>query len=138
MTDGRKSRAPREELVKNERRRRMDSKVGGKLAIPQSIKDKHPDMQFRWALDGSQRMQELTKDDDYDVVPEHKTISAGKVGDDRGKNHILLMKKKSYWLEDQANMMKRIDDIEDSQINDKPDVNQAIGQGADMYAEGRT
>ena len=116
-----------------ERRRRQGGTQQAKLAISQSIKDAHPNMEFRWARDDEGRMEQLTQNDDWDLVPNVKPIHAGINKAKQAINHHLVMKPTKFMEQDNAEKMARIDDMEKAALA-KPDSKSAIAEGSDTYA----
>lgn len=132
VTPQRPGRPKRAEVTQTERRRRTGGTTH-KLAIPQSVKDQYPDMEFRWGRDDAGRIQQLTQNDDWDKVPNVEPIHGGQGSDGRGMKMHLLMKPKKFMAEDRAERDKRLKDIEQAQLA-RPDAKTATAVGADMYS----
>lgn len=128
----RPGRPKRDEVTKTERRRRTGGTTA-KLAIPESIKKAYPDMEFRWGRDDEGRIQQLTQNDDWDVVPDVAPIHAGTGRAGGAMQQHLLMKPKTFMDEDRAEKMARIDGTVQAQLA-RPDAATAAEQGADFYS----
>lgn len=128
----RQGRPKRAEVTTTERRRR----VGGtthKLAIPESIKQAHPGMEFRWGRDDGGRMDQLTKSDDWDHVPDVEPIHGGRGETGRSLKMHLLMKPVKFMEQDRAEKEARLVKIEKDQLV-HPDAKTATESGAEMYS----
>ena len=116
----------RVEAVRNERRRRkgMGLESAMKLTIPEDAKD--PDYEYRWAEGSPQRITQLTKYDDYDVVTSEQIASDSRQNglgvtperhggvDEQGNAYsmVLLRKRKDFYEEDQKEKQARVDERE--------------------------
>lgn len=104
----------RQEEVAQERRRRqpgtLDRGAQLKLQVPQSVRDKFPNSDFRFINDVGTRMHDKTVADDWSKVDESlsKPIPVGT--DDRGQPIIayLCEKPKAYIEEDRKEALKGI------------------------------
>lgn len=128
----RPGRPKREETTQTERRRRKGGNQS-KLAIPESAKSKHPDMEFRWARDDGGRMERLTINDDWDKVPGVEPIHGGKGEAGSAQKMHLLMKPKAFMVEDRAEKEARLKANEQAQLS-RPDAKTATDTGAEMYS----
>jgi len=128
----RPGRPKREDVTQSERRRRKGGSVE-KLAIPNEVKDAHPDMEFRWARDDGGRIYQLTHNDDWDTVPGVAPIHGGKGSDGKGMNLQLLMKPRAFMREDQKEKMKLLDQRDKEQLG-RPDAARAAEQGLEHYS----
>jgi hypothetical protein len=129
----RPGRPRREEATRTERRRRKGSGIAPKLEIPAAVIKAHPDMEFRYGRDDEGRIQQLTQNDDWDIVPDVAPLHAGTSRAGQPMKTHLLMKPKRFMDEDRAEKMARIDDTVNAQLT-RPEAAQAAEQGADMYA----
>jgi len=129
----RPGRPKREEKTAVERRRRKTAGGMHKLAIPDHIKEKHPDMEFRWGRDDEGRMQQLTQNDDWDSVPGVDPIHAGTGSGGKAIKHHLLMKPKEFMEQDRAEKLRKLDELERHQLR-HPDAKQATDAGAEIYS----
>lgn len=128
----RPGRPKREEVTQTERRRRKGG-IAGKLDIPESVKARFPNMEFRWARDEGGRMQQLTVNDDWDKVPDVTEIHGGKGESGTSMKMHLLMKPKAFMDEDRAEKVARNRALEQAQLS-RPEARQAVEQGAEMYS----
>lgn len=128
----RPGRPTRGEVTQTERRRRKGGTID-KLAIPQSVKDAHPDMEFRWARDDGGRIQQLTISDDWDKVPGVDPIHGGKSEAGTAMKLHLLMKPKSFMDQDRAEKLARNEATVKQQLA-RPEAPQAVEQGAELYS----
>lgn len=115
-----RSRAPRSEEMRTERRRRhSDGSVAGlKLHVPESMKD--PNFVYRWVNDRQGRVDQLTKQDDYDIVSttdasqltsaSEGTVMRRTVDKFTGEGAVLLRKPKEYYEADQREKQKPLDE----------------------------
>lgn len=124
---------PKKSEVTETRRRRRKGGTTHKLKIPQEIIAKHPDMEFRWARDEGGRIDQLTKDDDWDSVPNVAPIHGGESRGGQAMNLHLLMKPKKFMAEDRAEKEEALKAMEQSKLS-VPDAKTATETGADMYA----
>lgn len=129
----RPGRPKREEATSTERRRRQSGQATHKLAIPEAVKAAHPDMEFRWGRDDEGRIQQLTQNDDWDMVPNVDPIHAGKGTAGTGIKMHLLMKPRKFLEEDRAEKMARLDE-QDRGMLAKPEKEAAKAAGLDSYA----
>ncbi len=121
------------EVAKTERRRRKGGVKQSTLTISKAIKEKHPDMEFRWARDDGGRMEQLTVNDDWDIVPDVKPIHAGINGANKAIDHHLVMKPLEFIKQDNAEKMQRLDDLEKAALAN-PEKATAIAEGSDTYS----
>lgn len=128
---GRPGRPKRAEVTENERRRRKGAATH-KLAIPDAVKDAHPNMEFRWGRDLGGRMQQLTQSDDWDKVPEVEPIHGGTGEAGTGYKLHLLMKPKAFLEEDRREKLAMLDAREKEALS-RPDAKTAIEAGLDSY-----
>lgn len=128
----RQGRPKREEQTQAERRRRKGGTTD-KLAIPQSVKNKHPDMEFRWGRDDGGRMQQLTINDDWDKVPGVEPIHGGRGENNQAMKMHLLMKPKTFMAEDRKEKEAKLKALEQEQLA-RPDAKTATETGAGMYS----
>lgn len=111
----------RAEEVRTERRRKTSGSTSGlKLAVPEEMLDRQK-FAYRWANDKDNRLQALTKDDDYDIVryPPVEGETEGKpvtkiVGMSEGKPLLsyLLQKPRTYYDADQKAKQDKIAAVE--------------------------
>ena len=120
------------ELTKTKRRRRnnIDGSMRGKLGIDTSKLD--PSYHYRWAEDRPGRLNELTKQDDYDVV-ENSKEAHDSVGDGSeirrpsGTHGMVLLRKPiEFFNEDQAAKKAGLDEL-DQQIKDGGKARDKLG-----------
>tara|TARA_R100001086_G_scaffold180400_5_gene100184 strand:- start:8808 stop:9260 length:453 start_codon:yes stop_codon:yes gene_type:complete len=131
-TPKRPGRPKRAETTQTERRRRKGGTTH-KLKVPDHIVAAHPDMEFRWGRDDEGRIQQLTQNDDWDMVPEVDPIHAGTGKAGNAIQMHLLMKPKEFMAQDRAEKQA----MRDAQLKDalaRPDVKQATEAGAEMYS----
>jgi len=128
----RPGRPKKAEVTAKERRRRKSGKTH-KLAIPQTVKDKHPGMEFRWARDSEGRMAQLTQDDDWDAVPDINPIHGGTGKDGKGMKMHLLMKPRDFWQQDYSEKLESLK-AKESEALARPDAKTATESGADTYS----
>lgn len=128
----RPGRPKREEVTQTERRRRKGP-TGAKLAVPAEIREKYPDMDFRWGRDDGDRMQRLTQADDWDKVPEVAPIHAGRGPSGAAMQQHLLMKPKKFMEQDRAEKVARLNEMEKAQLA-RPEAREAIERGAELYS----
>lgn len=128
----RPGRPRRDEVTQTERRRRKGGSVE-KLAIPDAIKDAHPEMDFRWSRGDAGRIYQLTNNDDWDTVPDVEPIHGGKGEDGKGMKLHLLMKPKAFMREDQRSKMATLDARDKEQLG-RPDAAKAAETGAEVYS----
>lgn len=128
----RPGRPKRAEVTQRERRRRSGG-TQPKLAIPDHIKQRHPDMEFRWARDDGGRMQQLTINDDWDPVPGVEPIHGGKGESGLAMKKYLLMKPKVFMEQDRAEKLARIDATVKGQLA-RPEAAKAVEQGHEYYS----
>lgn len=129
----RPGRQPRSAEVAQKRRRRKSGQKGLKLAIPPEVREKFPEHEFRWARDDGGRMDELTKQDDWDKVPDVKTVHGGRGIEGKGVQMHLLMKPKEFMEEDRKEKAERVANITKAQLA-RPEKDQAVQQGAEHYS----
>jgi len=130
-TPRRPGRPRRAEVEAGERRRRKSGSAK-KLDIPQSVKDAHPGMNFFWCVDDQGKVQRLTTEDDWDVVPDVAKIHAGPGSEGRPVKHVLLMKPERFVVEDRKAMLARLRDRE-ADTRKHPNKSSAVESGADFY-----
>lgn len=128
----RPGRPKREEVTGTERRRRKGGTTHA-LAIPQAVKDKYPDMEFRWGRDDGNRMQQLTVNDDWTAVEGEKPIHGGRGETGGAMNLHLLMKPRKFMAEDMAEKLAKIKAIEQNALA-RPDAKTATERGEEMYS----
>lgn len=128
----RPGRPKREEVTETKRRRRKDGTTE-KLAIPQDVIDKHPDMEFRWGRDDDARLYQLTKSDDWDNVPGVDPIHGGSKKNGSAMQLHLLMKPKEFMAEDRAKKLDALRETEQSKLT-LPDLKTATQAGGSQYA----
>jgi hypothetical protein len=128
----RPGRPKREEVTQTERRRRKGGTIN-RLAIPEAVTKAHPDMEFRWARDDGNRMEQLTKADDWDKVPGVDPIHGGRGEAGTAMKMHLLMKPKSFMDEDRREKEARNKAIVQERLL-HPEAKQAVEQGAEMYS----
>lgn len=131
-TPRRPGRPKRAEVTQQERRRRKTGGTAEKLAIPQSVKDRHPGMHFYWCADDQGKVQRLTTEDDWDVVPGVNDIHAGPGSEGKPIKHILLMKPEEFMTEDRREKLARLREVEDG-TRANPDKATALQTGASIY-----
>lgn len=132
VTPQRPGRAKRAETTNTERRRRKGGSQN-KLTIPQSIKDAHPEMEFRWGRDDGGRIEQLTKADDWDKVPDVAPIHGGRGETNNAMQMHLLMKPKAYLAQDRAEKEAALVALEKEQLS-RPDAKTATEAGAESYS----
>jgi hypothetical protein len=128
----RPGRPKRAEVTQTERRRRKGGTTD-KLAIPAAVTEKHPDMEFRWARDDGNRMEQLTKNDDWDKVPDVDPIHGGRGEAGTAMKMHLLMKPKAFMADDRREKDARNRAIVEERLL-HPEAKTAVEQGADMYS----
>lgn len=128
----RPGRPKRDETTNTERRRRTGG-MADKLAIPQEIIARHPDMEFRWGRDDQGRIQGLTQADDWEKVPDVEPIHGGTGSQGTGMKMHMLMKPKKFMDEDRAEKLAMLKDQE-RQALARPTAEKAIATGAEMYS----
>jgi len=140
-----RTRQPRMEVEKQQRRRRDDLSVGRLRHL--DVTNKDPNYEYRWVNDDPGRLHQLTVADDWDIAPQTGEASARDKGvgtgmervvDKRsGKRAILLRKPKQYYLEDKAKEQALIDETEKAikrgQTPAAPGVAGEALQGAHAY-----
>lgn len=131
-TPNRPGRPKRAEVTATERRRRTGA-VTHKLSIPDSVKEKHPNMEFRWARDLGGRMQQLTVSDDWDKVPNVDPIHGGTGEAGTGFKMHLLMKPREFMEADRQEKLEALDSREKDALS-RPDAKTATQMGAEMYS----
>jgi hypothetical protein len=91
---------------RRERRRRDDGTLDRTnrltLNIPEEIKAKYPEHDFRWTNDEGNRMYDRTRLDDWDKVDEVESIPVGTDRDGKPIKAHLCRKLKSFVAEDAA------------------------------------
>lgn len=99
-------REPRTAIEGRTRRRRLDDTLDRssqfKMAVPQEVKAKHPDRDFRWFNDVGRRIHEKTILDDWDKVPDVEPLVVGAQADGSPLKAILCMKPIEFVREDEA------------------------------------
>ncbi|MFA6244573.1 MAG: hypothetical protein WC655_26760 [Candidatus Hydrogenedentales bacterium] len=109
-------RPPRQEEVKQRRRRRegLGAERGLKLGIPDDLKDK--EFTYRWVNDRPGRVQQLTKMDDWEKAPITTEQNAGEgtvetrvVDKTVGERAVLLRKPKEFYEADKLEEQKVLD-----------------------------
>jgi hypothetical protein len=125
MTDER-GRTDRQAEVRQERRRRDDATIDGgqrlKLAVPSDVAKRleSEGRTARWVTDEGNRIQQLTRMDDYDVVEGVEPVpvvvdrKSGKVA-----NQILLSKPTRFVQEDRAKAEERRKETERALLRGK-------------------
>lgn len=110
----RRGRPARQENEQVQRRRRGDSGplAGLKLYVPEALKD--PNFEYRFVNDRPGRVQQLTQNDDYDVVPTFSAEGGGnetRVADkSSGERAVLLRKPKEFYESDKREEQKVLDE----------------------------
>lgn len=127
----RPGRPKRDEVMATERRRRTGAATH-KLAIPDAIKKKHPDMEFRWGRDLGGRMQQLTQADDWDKVPGVEPIHGGTGEAGLGFKMHLLMKPREFMEADRQEKLEALKEREVQALS-RPDPKTATEAGMDSY-----
>lgn len=127
----RPGRPKREEVTTTERRRRKGGETH-KLAIPDSVKQAHPDMEFRWARDLGARMQQLTVSDDWDKVPNVDPIHGGTGEAGLGYKMHLMMKPREFMEADRREKLEMLAEREQQTLS-RPDAKTATDAGLDSY-----
>jgi hypothetical protein len=140
------SRPARTEQVQSERRRRADSSVaaGLKLHVPADMKDT-ANFEYRWVNDRPGRVQQMTVQDDWDVVstdrPDQLTAAAEgsvmrrAVDKATGDNAVLLKKPKQYFEADRLEKQKPVDAVEKALRQGPAPSSEGIS-GSDAYVPG--
>jgi hypothetical protein len=109
-------RPPRQEEVKQRRRRRegLGADRNLKLAVPENLKD--PNFVYRWVNDRPGRVQQLTTMDDWEKAPVVTEQNAGEgtvetrvVDKSVGERAVLLRKPKEFYEADKAEEQKQLD-----------------------------
>jgi hypothetical protein len=128
----RPGRPKREEVMATERRRRKGTATH-KLAIPEAIQKRHPDMEFRWVRDLGARMQQVTQSDDWDKVPNVDPIHGGTGEAGTGYKMHLLMKPKAFL---EADRQEKLDVLKERerQATALPNAKNATEAGHEMYS----
>ena len=127
----RPGRPKREEVTATERRRRKGAATH-KLAIPEAIQKKHPEMEFRWGRDLGARMQQLTQSDDWDKVPGVDPIHGGTGEAGQGFKMHLLMKPREFMEADRQEKLAALKAMEVQALS-RPDAKTATEAGMDSY-----
>jgi len=132
----------RAEEVQERRRRRQDNgpASGLKLHVSEDAKDK--DFEYRWVNDRPGRIQQLTKQDDWDTAPIVTEQNAGegtvetrvvdKVGGDRA---VLLRKPKKFYDADKLAEQKVLD-ARDEAMRRAPPASPEGLSGSESYVPG--
>ena len=128
----RPGRPKRDEVMATERRRRKGPATG-KLDFPEAVKKAYPDMEFRWGRDVGGRIDQLTKNDDWDMVPGVEPIHGGTAETGRGFKLHMMMKPKAFMEEDQRQKLAALE-MREKQSVDIPDAKTAEATGAAQYA----
>lgn len=137
------SREPRNETIRNERRRRADANLDRmaslKLAIPPEFKN-DPVYDYRWINDDGDRVYSLTVQDDWDVCrlangpasPEKDVRRPVGVKKDGSQMDAILVRKRKDWIaEDRAARSTANADREQALIS-RPETNDPQA-GANTY-----
>lgn len=100
------TRTSREGDEQRQRRRRLDGTLDRmlqlRLAVPQEVKDKHPDRDFRWFNDNGNRIHAKTVLDDWDKVDGVEPQLVGTDKEGRPMKAYLCMKPIEFIREDEA------------------------------------
>lgn len=91
--------------IRERKRKRTDWGVQLQLAVPQSIKDKYPDMSFQWFND-EKGMIESAKNADWEVVSEMANTPVGIGHTTNSMNAVLMMIPTEWKLEDEQAIEK--------------------------------
>jgi hypothetical protein len=135
-------RPPRQEEVKTQRRRRdsLDADRNLKLHVPEEAKD--PNFHYRWIKNNPGRVQQITQQDDYDLVTA-ETLASQSLGTQvqrasnktDGESVVLVRKPLKFYEEDKAKEAKRIDATEESMRRAPPASSEGLS-GSEAYVPG--
>lgn len=131
-----RARPTAKEATKAARRRRKggNPSARGKLSLDTSKLD--PAYHYRWAEDRPGRLNELTVQDDYDIVEtnDHESSEKGSgVVRPSGENKmVLLRKRRSFYEEDQAEKSARIKETQ-RQLEQGSESTRQLGDGVEEY-----
>lgn len=136
-------RPPRSVEVKAQRRRRGDETLSAakRLPIPPEVKKRLDEQGLtgRWVNDIDNRMHQLTKLDDYDIVEGVAPVPVGTAPDGTPIKAHLLAKPRAFIEEDRAKAEKRRGETESSllrgQLPQSAGSNPRPAQGGDTYAD---
>lgn len=110
------AREPRAEALQQERRRRRDGTLDRMseltLAVPETVKEDHPDHTFRWVNDAGNRMHRMTVRDDWDKVDGVAPIPVGTDKEGKPIYAHLCKKPREFWDEDQRSRMTALKEQE--------------------------
>jgi hypothetical protein len=131
-------RPPRQEEVKERRRRResLGADRNLKLHVPENKKD--PNFVYRFVNDRPGRVQQLTEGDDWDVVPSITAESGNetRVADkSSGERAVLLRKRKEFYEADKAEEQKALDARDEALRRAPPQDAQGLS-GPEAYVPG--
>lgn len=143
-------RVTRSEQTKDERRRRRSDTVilGTKLGVSPDFLD--PNYSYRWLNDDGGRIEQMTTNDDYDLVPDPAkkgkpdsdglgSIISKVVGKGEGGQPLkayLARKPKEFYDEDKARKAASIKQTMDAIGQGTPPVDGASGLGSHGYVPG--
>lgn len=120
-------RSNRQEQVSAQRRRRDTLGPNRNLKLHVQPEAKDPNFEYRWINNRPGRVQQLTHQDDYDIVSaadmESRSIgtTVERAGNSRdGESMILVRKPKAYHEEDRAKAAKAIDATEEAMRRSAP------------------
>lgn len=143
-----RSRAPRQETERQQRRRRtdgtIDSVAEAKLYIPDEVQErlKAEGLTPRWVNDERGRIARLTTKDDYDKVKDVEPVQVGTHPDGSPLFAHLLAKPTEFIREDQAIADRRRVSTENAMLQGKvpnkagEEATPVAGQmGAEMYVD---
>lgn len=135
-------RPPRQEEVKQRRRRRegLGADRNLKLNVPESMKD--PNFVYRWVNDRPGRVQQLTTMDDWEKAPVVTEQNAGEgtvetrvVDKSVGERAVLLRKPKEFYEADKAEEQKQLDARDEALRHGAPQSSEGLS-GPEAYVPG--
>jgi hypothetical protein len=132
-------RPPRQEEVKQRRRRResLGAERNLKLHVPEDKKD--PNFVYRFVNDRPGRVQQLTQADDWDVVPSI-TAEGGnetRVADkSSGERAVLLRKPKDFYESDKLQEQKLLDARDEAMRRGAPESAEGLNSSDNAYVPG--
>lgn len=132
----------RAEEVTVQRRRRlgMGPERNLKLHIPEEMKD--PNFEYRWVNDRPGRIQQLTKQDDWDKAPEMLegtglgTVTERAVDSYTGERAVLLRKPKEFYDADKKAEWKALDERDETMRRGPLPTPEGGGEADKVYTPG--
>lgn len=136
-------RPPRQEEVKQRRRRRegLGAERNLKLNVPESMKD--PNFVYRWVNDRPGRVLQMTTMDDWEKAPIVTEQNAGEgtvetrvVDKSVGERAVLLRKPKDFYEADKAEEQKLLDARDETMRRGAPDSQEGLSSSDNAYVPG--